>query len=87
MGKPPLPMNLDINKPPFLRKNGERGKEFFHSISIFMDYQPTIRASLGLDVNDAPHVGFVDPFPSDTDAAEGGHLFAPFHPRYQALRL
>ena len=52
-----------------------------------MDNQPTIQASLGIDMNDAPHIGFVDPLPSDSDTAERGNFLAPFHSRYQALRL
>ena len=45
-----------------------------------MDDQSTAWASLSLDVNDPPHVGFVEPFAADADTAQGRHFLAPFDP-------
>jgi hypothetical protein len=87
MGKPPFSLNPNNLKSAFLRKNGERQKILPYETSILMGDQPTVRASLRLDVNDAPHVGFVDSLAADTDTAEGRDLLAPFHSRYQTLSL
>ncbi len=52
-----------------------------------MDNQSAAWASLSFDMDDPPHVGFVDPLATDANAAQGRHFLAPFDSRYKALSL